>query len=426
MSLAAWVIGKREYLARVQATGFWIATLTLPALLFAAVAVPMLMAEKATTSGGPILLVDRVGGVYPFVQASLDALRYRSVLSLQLAAPTGAGAVDTTALDDMVKAGKIEGYTVITNAALAGEQPIPYFTHEAAIPILGRYLEAALQDAATRYRLKQIGLGAAEIEAATRRISLSVKHPGGGPSAGGIGRQSSGRAGRLLAIGVVLANFVSMVIYGTHIQRGVLEEKANRIVEVIVSSVRPTDLMLGKIAGIGAAGLTQMCLWAFISLLIVTVWGGGLGLAAAGSVLGGVRSILLFLPLYFVLGYALSATLFAIIGAMFSTEEDAEQLATVISLIIAIPLLFMVSVLAHPSGMFATVVSLIPLFSPTLMLLRVATGSPPAWQIAASIVLPCLTVLALWRSAAKIYRVGIFMYGKPPTLSEVMRWARMS
>jgi ABC-2 type transport system permease protein len=206
----------------------------------------------------------------------------------------------------------------------------------------------------------------------------------------------------------------------------VLEEKQSRIIEVLLSSVRPFDLMLGKLIGIGMVGLTQYLIWAFFGLLIGVI-------AALPAISASWSSIpripvaqLIFFVVFFVLGYFLYATLYAMVGAIVSSEEDGQQVQLPVTMTLVIPMLMLSMVMRNPNGTVSTILSMIPIFSPVLMFLRIGLQMPPWWQIALSIALLIMTILGLVWVAAKIYRVGVLMYGKRPTLPELAKWLRYS
>jgi ABC-2 type transport system permease protein len=217
-----------------------------------------------------------------------------------------------------------------------------------------------------------------------------------------------------------------IIIYGQLVLRGVVEEKQSRIIEVLLSSIKPFQLMLGKLIGIGLVSLTQVAVWmsALTALSFVT---------ASAPLASNAFKLPLLEPkllaaffVFFVLGYFLFSTLFLIVGAMVSAEEDAQQLQMPVVLSVVAPMLLLEQVLRQPNSLFATVVSMVPVFSPILMFARIAVEPPPWWQIGLSIALLLLSIwLAVWL-AAKIYRIGVLMYGKPPTLPELVKWLKYS
>jgi ABC-2 type transport system permease protein len=221
-----------------------------------------------------------------------------------------------------------------------------------------------------------------------------------------------------------------------------MEEKQSRVLEIIVSSVRPFELLMGKVLGIGAMGLLQMGAWAGILLLLTMSAGGiislflnpadfnlpvGAGqeelLAAADFALPSFQpSLFIWFLLFFFGGYLLYASLFAAVGSTVEHQQDAQALMLPLTALIIIPILFITVIVESPNTTLSVVLSLIPFFSPILMIVRIAVTAVPFWQVLASFLLLCGTFVgAVWVSS-RIYRVGILMYGKRPTIKDLVRW----
>ena len=228
-----------------------------------------------------------------------------------------------------------------------------------------------------------------------------------------------------------------MFIYGSQVMQGVLEEKSNRIIEILMSSARPFQIMFGKVVGIGAVGLTQVVFWLVILAGLLLVAGTFLGPDAfvAGSLLNSANIdegmmqamkeieipnispwIFIAFGFYFIAGYFLYATLFAAVGAAIDQIQDANSLSAPLTILIIIPILCIPNVMLNPEGTFATILSLVPFFGPILMIARVAAITVPIWQILLSIILLIGTFIICLKFAAKIYRIGMLSYGKKPTL----------
>jgi ABC-2 type transport system permease protein len=226
--------------------------------------------------------------------------------------------------------------------------------------------------------------------------------------------------------------YMVLIIYGSMVLRAVLEEKTGRIVEIIISSVRPWELMLGKVLGVGAVGLFQLVIWAAAGSLILTMGVPYLLaflpieaelLAQVRDVLPGV-GVVAFFVVCFLLGYFLYASLFAAVGAMCSTEEEAQQLQFPVVMLVVFPIVLLMPTLENPDASWAQAASLFPFFAPILMFARVAASAAAMWEVGLSVV---LMVGALWVTAwvaGRIYRVGILMQGKRPTVPELWRWIR--
>ncbi|MDR1737315.1 MAG: ABC transporter permease [Candidatus Symbiothrix sp.] len=220
--------------------------------------------------------------------------------------------------------------------------------------------------------------------------------------------------------------YIFIMVYGAMVMQGVMEEKTNRIIEVMISSVRPFDLLLGKIIGISLVGLTQFVVWgAFFTLGFLLLsssesWQFILALMLAISNIG---EILLFFVAFFIGGYLLYASLFASIGAVTNSHEDTQQFLMPVTLIILFAFYVGMYSAQHPDGTLALWASLIPFTSPIVMMTRIAYGLP-AWQWILSLVLLYAADGLMIGAAAKIYRTGILMYGKKPSLKEIIKWLK--
>jgi ABC-2 type transport system permease protein len=227
----------------------------------------------------------------------------------------------------------------------------------------------------------------------------------------------------ILGLLMFFSIFLTIFLYGHSVMQGVIEEKQSRIVELMLSSVKPFSMMIGKIIGIGLVGLTQYCIWV-LSILALSSFGFSLVGRSPLQLNLFTGWILLYFVIYFILGYFLFATLFAIIGSIVSRPEDAQQLHYPVSILLAAPGVMFWMIIRDPNGTPQVVLSLVPFFSPTFMMLRMAAIEPPLWQILLSMVLMIATTLAGMWVAAKVHRVGILMTGKRPSIVEVGRWLR--
>jgi ABC-2 type transport system permease protein len=219
--------------------------------------------------------------------------------------------------------------------------------------------------------------------------------------------------------------YMSLLLYGQTIMRSVIEEKGTRIIEVLVSSIKPYDLLLGKVLGNAAAALLQVTVWAIIFGLLATV-----GVTAAQAYMGDSFHfsispyLFIYFILYYLFGFLIYSTLYAAVGATVDQESDAQQASMPIMILVMIPIFSMMGVIQSPSSTTSVILSLIPFFSPILMMGRIFSETPPFWQIALSFVLMAATFFGVLWLAARVYRVGILMYGKRFTPKEIMRWLR--
>ncbi|CAN5759912.1 ABC transporter permease [soil metagenome] len=420
MSSVVGAVISREYIQRVRTRTFLVGTIGLPLLMLALFVVSALMAGSGSGAERSLVLVDRTGVLEAGVTARLAAAGFQveplepgsgaeGELEARLVDESVGGALF---LDDQTLEDGSARWRGASSPALLRRIGIQQAVSQAALEVRlmaseeGPALAALLSGGALQ--VEQVGADATDAAAVDARATAMV----------------AGFAGAFLLYGVLL-------IYGTMVLRAVLEEKTGRIAEIILSSMRPGELMLGKIVGVGAVGLTQLVAWiAFPAVLFGTgiismlpfVPEGGLGFDLRAHLPG--AEVFAFFGVCFLLGYFLYASLFAAVGAMCSTEEEAQQLQFPVVMLVVVPIVFLAPILDNPSTTWAMALSLFPFFSPILMFARVAAGAAPAWEAALSVVLMLGTLLGTAWVAGRIYRTGILMQGKRPTLPEVWRWVR--
>ena len=232
-----------------------------------------------------------------------------------------------------------------------------------------------------------------------------------------------------VAIALVILLYTSLLMYGIITMRSILEEKTTRTMEVLISAVDPFQLLAGKILGVAAVAFTQFAIWS-VSLALLATYGAAMAaMTGAGAALAGIHvpgALLAYAGIYFFGGYFLYSSMFAAVGAACSNEQDAAQLQWIAMAPLVFTMVIYSLVLNDSSSRASVILSEIPFFAPVLMPLRVSLQVPPAWQIALSIGLLFLSIVVVIYCSAKIYRVGILMYGKRPTLPELVRWLRYS
>ena len=223
--------------------------------------------------------------------------------------------------------------------------------------------------------------------------------------------------------------YTALIMYGVITMRSVLEEKTARVIEILVSAVRPFQLLTGKILGVAGVAFTQYLIWVASAALLGTYGALMVNAVRPNAEFPHIHlspGLLMYPALYFVLGYLLYASLFAAVGAIVSNEQDAQQLQMVIMLPLIFSLVTFNMVIRDPNSHNVVLLSEIPFCSPIMMVLRIAIETPPFWQIGLSIVLLALTTAGVAYLSARIYRVGILMYGKRPSVVELLRWVKYS
>ncbi len=414
---AVWTVLKREYLERVRKRSFLLATIGGPLVLIGLVFGSGMMAARGAAGRSEIAILDLTDVLMDEVAASLQEADYTIV-------PAEAGGSDEEVLRSMVREGEIGSYLILDELTLTrGEATLVSDQRPSTIRRM------VMQSAVTR----AVILERFDEDASAEDLSSLVE---GGElgfepiDADEDADQKEIRTG--LAFGGAMLLYFALLFYGVYVMQAVLEEKTSRMAEIVVSSVRPWQLMLGKILGVGLVGLTQIAVW--VGLLIVATVLGGSTLAAARPELAELLSAANLVPavltvvyfvIFFILGYLLYSALYAAVGAMCSTEEETRQLQMPVTMMLVVPFVMMMS--AIDSGADTPLLagmSLFPLFTPLLMFARAASGVAPLWQIGLSVVLTILAIMGVAWVAGRIYRVGILMQGKRPTLPELWRWVR--
>lgn len=415
---------KREYLQIVKTKGFIISTVLGPVLMIAFVAVPVIMAVATKGEKKTIAVADATGQVFAGLDSRLAEYRMadksrRFVLEEIRAAKSSEDL--HPALNRRVLAREISGYILVPEnifeggAAEFASQHVSDFEEN-------RILNQALTGVIVEKRLTRVGLDPGKIAEFTKPVELKtikVTEKGQEEETGGT---------FAVSYVLVIILYTTVLIYGSVILRGVIEEKNTRVVEVVLSSLKPFELMMGKILGIGAVGLTQYAIWALFGGLI-SVGGGSLvstlAPSASGFKLPTIPAyIFIYFAVFFLLGYFLYSTLYAALASMVNSEKEAQHLVMPVTMALVIPMLMMVSIMKAPSSPLSIILSLIPFFAPVLMLMRITILLPPFPQILASILLLVGTILLMVWLAAKIYRVGVLMYGKRPSVPEIIKWVR--
>jgi ABC-2 type transport system permease protein len=429
-----WVIIKREYLIRVRTKAFLIGTIISPLLMLGLILLP---AFFATRGGGTrqVTIIDQSGDPTLF-----EAIKKRAEATTATDDTGGSGRARfantqyelsriilqpgenieevKTRLNNEVKEDSDKAYVVLPANVLDNAEP-EYYTKNASDPAI-RGIEQAISTAVIERRLTRAGINPTEISRYMKSVDMrKIKLGPEGES------EESGVPTFIIAFIMLFFIYITILFYGIFVMRGVIEEKQSRIVEVVVSSVKPFQMMIGKIIGIGLVGLTQYAIW-MLSAALLSFFGAKV-FASTGADLPKIpASLLVYFIVYFLLGYFLYATLYAMVGAMVSSEEDAQQVQFPVTILIIIPMMVFSLVMNNPNSPTSVTLSMIPFFAPTLMMLRIAVDPPPWWQIALSMLLMIVTIFgAIW-VAARIYRVGILMYGKRPSIAELGRWLRYS
>lgn len=429
MSLS--LIIKREFNAKVRNKSFIVMTFLSP-LLFVGMGILIgYLASLNNTEQVKVAVYDK--GSHLIEELKDD--EYRKFINLSAMPLETAKKTASEDYEGLVYVPQIDSLAQLT-------AKVDYISNESPSLDLVEDIEAAIDDKVTKSNLKALGFDYDKIEKAKTKAKINLSKFSG--------EETVKEATYVkIAIGGFAGYFIMMfvIIYGNMVMRSVIEEKTNRIIEIIISSVKPFRLMMGKIIGTSLAGILQFIIWALLGTVLIFVlstmlnveMGGTAGAVqaapAAASDSGAALLLieLLKLPLlsivisfivFFIGGFFLYSSLYAAIGAAVDSETDSQQflLPIILPLMLAVYVGFF-TVINDPHGTVATVFSMIPLTSPIVMLMRIPFGVP-LWQVILSVSLLFATFLLVVWFAAKIYRVGILMYGKKPTYKELFKWLR--
>jgi len=416
---------RREYIERVRTKAFWIGTALIPVFFMAYIGIQVATSHNAA-GNRTVAVVDVSGRLYEPLARDLAERESRaraerggkSVHWILAPRPvTGDLAATKEALRQEVLSKKIDGYLVL-DPSLIEKDRIEYYSGNVSEYVAQNQLERAVNHVLLKERIEKRGLPAdlsSELERHADLRPFKVTKAGA--------TEEKGAALFTVLIFMIIL-YTTFLMYGMQNMKGVIDEKTNRIVEVIIASVRPTELMIGKIVGIGLVGLTQYLIWSLIAMNLTLPAIAGILTTPESGIPQIPISMILYFILFFVFGYFLYASIYTAIGAPFNTDQEAQQLSMVPMFFIVSVWAFFPSLMNNPNGGVAIFASLFPLTSPLAMFLRTSMGQPPGWQVALSIVLLIASTLLIAWVAGRVYRVGILMYGKKPTIPEIARWVR--
>jgi ABC-2 type transport system permease protein len=411
------LIAKREYLERVRSKVFRITTLLVP-LGMGGLGMLGALSGKKLEGVQNLAIVSNNAELAQEVKAALDEGAFPPK-QVEIFAP--ATDADETLVKSQVASHQIGGYLMLETTP--GEtQPDSTWISGSSINLVGKaQMESAVRSAMIREQLVAKGVPASQVSGLMKESKLETKQLKGSAVV-----SSDSERSFLGAYGLIIVLYASVLIYGINIARSVVEEKTSRIFEVLLSTASSDSLMLGKLLGVGAVGLTQMGIW---GVLLVFYAGSAMastqGIHGLGS-LGITKAELGFFVIFFLGGFYLYSALAAALGSAVSAEQEVQQFSFILISPLVVSVVLLPYVLGNPNSTGAVVLSLLPPFTPIIMYMRICAQMPPLWQVWLSILLLGLTVWAMVWLAARIYRIGVLMYGKRATLPEMIRWLRYS
>lgn len=414
---------KREYIQIVRTKGFIIGTILGPILMASFILIPILVSVISVGQQEHIGVIDLSQGIFENLDKKLDyklkdGSRRYLLEKYRISEDPKALRQE---LNRKVLNKKLSAYIFIPKNISEGGFAEYVSQHVSDFDKL-KDIHEALNSVVIEKRLIKEGLNPKKIAKYIKRVGLKtikVTKKGEEEETGGT---------FLISYLLVIILYMTLFFYGAAIMRGVIEEKNSRVVEIVLSSLKPFQLMVGKILGIGAVGFTQYAIWAVFGLSASRFSKSLVSSflpSASGFKLPSIPIyIFVYFVVFFILGYFLYGTFYAAIGSMVNSEKEAQQLLFPVTMFLVIPVLLMMYVIRSPNSSVSIVLSLIPFFAPILMLLRICIFLPPFIQVGGSILILGVTIFLMVWLTAKIYRIGILMYGKRPNLREIVKWIR--
>ncbi len=438
---------KREYLEVVRKKAFIIMTVIFPFLMAALMFVPTLLMMKGI-EGKRVVVVDGTGKLRdafatqpaqpPSPLASeagrelarraeeAPAVKTASLTTEYVPATGDVKAVAQTYLDRLRENDdskvRLDGVLVIPSDAFADSSAkLVYYSRAASDIMTQERLANTVNRALARVRLAGRGIDAADADRLLKRLDLESVQ---------ISKSGKEKKGGELSflVGFIFAALLLFptMIHGQEVMRGIVQEKTERVVEILISSMSSFDLLTGKVTGLALVGLTQVGAWLAMGGLMA-LYSGGAAMVAGVNVFQYVDlRIIPWFFVFFLLGYLTFVCIYAVGGAISNSEKEAQQFMGPIMMVAMVPWMLAFPILQNPESTLATVLSLIPVFTPITMFMRIIVSEPPMWQVGLSIVLSIATVYVFFWMTAKIFRVGILSYGKRPSPAELWRWLKVA
>ncbi|HPW54385.1 MAG: ABC transporter permease [Thermoanaerobaculaceae bacterium] len=438
---------KREYLEVVRKKSFIIMTVLGPFLMAALMLLPMLLVTRGLEEKH-VVVVDGTGQLAAVFsgangeakEASPEELSLKDASKLNernqmakalalrteyVAASGDPRAAAQPYLDRMLgKQGKVklDGVLVVGGDAFSNpDAELTYFSRAATDFVTQERLGGMVNRAVSRGRLAAKGIAADEADQILRRLKVeAIKLTRTGEEKRG------GELGFLVAFVFVALLMIPNIIYGQEVMRGIVAEKSERVMEILISSMPSMSLLSGKILGLAAVGLTQVGIWMAMGSLLVIYAGTGLAMSGFDPTQFLSVGIIPAFFVFYVLGYLIYVCVYAVGGAISNSEKEAQQFMGPLIMVMMIPWFLAMPIISNPESTLATAISLIPVFTPITMFMRIVVSEPPFWQVLLSVGLSVATIVAMLWATAKIFRVGILSYGKRPTAVELWRWLKVA
>jgi ABC-2 type transport system permease protein len=404
-----WLVARREYLERVRAKSFLVMTILIPLLMGGLVGGAAFLNRNLGSAGHLAVVTDnpQFANDLQTEMTPSDGVKPK----FDVYSPSEPGIRQTLDAQLKAKDGTLDGYLVATKpSADATRGTYEWVPKSKADVVTKSRIADGVRGALTREKLAGSGMRPLEVDTLLAPIELKTDSAGGGSGA------AFGSA-----YGMFFLMYFVILFYGMNVARSIIEEKTSRIFEVLLATMKPTEMLAGKVIGVGAVGLTQVAIW--IALAVA---------AASSQLIGhdvhilpsGGQAILFIV--FFLLGYLLYSSIAAALGAMTNSEQELQQMQIFLMMPLILCSVIIFNVVTNPDGPLAKAFSFIPFTTPLIMYTRVIVGKPSPIAVGGSILEMIVTIaFVLWLSS-RIYRVGILMYGKKPNLPEILRWLKYS
>lgn len=423
-----WLITKREYLERVRTKAFIIFTLLTPALSIAWGVLPTMMINKRTSSHQHLVVVSQNQQLGNAVKERIEAPPADPAAKAASNPVTSQGTkytvdVDTdlseterAALKAKIDSHQIDAFLWLDPRSVADHQ-VAYTGRSTSDFVELNDLQFAVRDALMKQELRGHGMSQADVDAALKRFNMeTIEWVDGKEKKSNQGIQFFS----VFILGFVM--YMTVLIFGMSVMRSVLQEKTSRIMEVLMSTVTSTDLMAGKILGVGAVGLSQILIWAAMAVVPVLM-----GASMVADVIKQANYSIMtavWFALFFLGGFFLYSSMCAALGAMVSSEQEAQQIQMFVIMPLILAFMFLFFAMKAPNDPLVVAISMVPFAAPIIMITRIVVQTPPLWQILASLLIMVASTYLILLITSRIYRVGILMYGKRPTLPEIIKWIK--
>jgi ABC-2 type transport system permease protein len=424
-----WLVAKREYLERVKTKAFILFTLLTPALIFGFGVLPSMIMMSKTDGLRKLVVVTADDTTAQAIKTKLENTKPDPAkaaaaqsgpnpaggLRFQVELSTDLSDSHRNQLENQIDSKTIDGFVWLADADVEAHK-IPYTAASTTDFLELQQIKGAVRDALMTRQFEKSGISSTKLDELMKPYDMEATQWSQGKAK---------KAGDIQFWSVFILGFAMYMVtlmYGMNVLRAVIAEKTSRIMEVLLSTLTPAELMAGKIFGVAAVGLTQVGIWGLA--------GAVASAPGAFTMANAIREANLtwatggYFALFFLLGYLLYSSMCAALGAMVNSEQEAQQLQMFVMMPLIISFFFMLKAARVPNDPLIVGLSMFPFSAPLVMYTRVVLGAAPAWQVAVSLVLLAVMIAVVIWLCARIYRVGVLMYGKKPNLPEIIRWIR--